>query len=95
MNAQGRQFSGPTIKAQTRFADQLAQEEYDNYIRRLQGLSGMGPNIAANTGQLAASQGARVGDALQTAAAARASVFVGGSNELSRGLENLLFGLRT
>ena len=95
MNAQGRQFSGPTIKAQTRFADQLAQEEYGNFINRLQGLTGMGPNIAGNMGQLAASQGQTVGNALQNAAAARASGFVGGSNALSRGLENLLFGLRT
>jgi hypothetical protein len=95
MNAQGRQFSGPTIKAQTRFADQLAQEEYNNYIQRLQGLSGIGPTIQANTGQLAASQGQRVGDALQNAAAARASGFVGGSNAITSGIENLLFGLRT
>jgi hypothetical protein len=92
--ARGGLLSGGTGKALQRFGQEMGSQEYTNAFNRyqaertarlqpLQALTGMGQT----TGQQIAMQGqqmaSNVGDAMGSAAAARASGYVGTANALT------------
>lgn len=99
--ARGGLLSGGTGKALQRFGQDYGSQEYTNAFNRyqiernarlapLQALTGMGQTTAqqiSNAGQTMASN---VGDAMGSAAAARASGYVGGANALTSGLNTYL-----
>ena len=95
--ARGGLLSGGTLKATERFGQDLASQEYQNAFNRyqaeraaqlqpLQALAGVG-QTSANTLTGAAGQlGQNLGEAVQGAAAARASGYVGGANAITNAL---------
>ena len=99
--ARGGLLSGGTGKALQRFGQEMGSQEYTNAFNRyqteraarlnpLQSLTGMGQTSAqqlSNAGQTMASN---VGDAMGSAAAARASGYVGTANALTGGLNTYL-----
>lgn len=99
--ARGGLMSGATGKALQRYGQDLGSQEYMNAFNRyqaerqaqlnpLQSLAGVG-QTAANTLTGAAGQmGQNIAGGLQSAAAARASGYVGGSNALTGGLGQYL-----
>lgn len=92
--ARGGLISGAALKASQRYGQDMASQEYQNAFNRfqvnrsnkltpLQSLTG-GSQTAANTISNAAGQyGQAGGEAIQNAAAARASGYVGGTNALT------------
>jgi hypothetical protein len=99
--ARGGLLSGGTGKALQRFGQDYGSQEYTNAFNRyqierearlkpLQSLTGMGQSTGqqlSNTGQTMASN---VGSNIGSAAAARASGYVGGANALTGGLNTYL-----
>jgi hypothetical protein len=99
--ARGGLLSGGTGKALQRFGQEMGSQEYTNAFNRyqaertarlqpLQALTGMGQSTGqqiSNAGQTMASN---VGDAMGSAAAARASGYVGTANALTSGLNTYL-----
>jgi len=95
--ARGGLLSGATLKATERYGQDLASQEYQNAFNRyqaeraaqlqpLQALAGVG-QTSANTLTGAAGQlGQNLGEAVQGAAAARASGYVGGANAITNAL---------
>lgn len=97
--ARGMQLSGSTLKGLTNYAQGAASQEYTNAFNRyqaeraarlqpLQALAGIGQsatNQVMGAGQTMASN---VGELGTSAAAARASGYVGGANALSSALGN-------
>jgi hypothetical protein len=99
--ARGGLISGGALKAATRYGQEMGSQEYTNAFNRyqaertarlqpLQALTGMGQSTGqqiSNAGQTMASN---VGDAMGSAAAARASGYVGTANALTSGLNTYL-----
>jgi uncharacterized protein YcfJ len=95
--ARGGLISGAALKASQRYGQDMASQEYQNAFNRfqinrankltpLQSLTG-GSQTAANTISNAAGQyGQAGGEAIQNAAAARASGYVGGANALTNAI---------
>lgn len=99
--ARGGLISGGALKAATRFGQDMGSQEYMNAFNRyqteraaklqpLQSLAGVGQTTATNLGQAGQAMAAGVGDTMQSAAAARASGYVGGANALTSGLGTYL-----
>lgn len=113
--ARGGLLSGATGKALTRFGQEMGSQEYQNAFNRyqveraaqlqpLQSLAGVGQTAATTLTGAAGQMGQNVSEALQSAAAARASGYVGGANALTSALgtglnyyqgQNLLAAMRT
>jgi hypothetical protein len=95
--ARGGLLSGGTLAATQRYGQDMASQEYTNAFNRyqteraarlnpLQSLAGLG-QTSANTLSAAAGQyGVNAGNAMQSAAAARASGYVGGANAITGAL---------
>jgi hypothetical protein len=99
--ARGGLLSGGTGKALQRFGQEMGSQEYTNAFNRyqaertarlqpLQALTGMGQTTAQQIGQQGQQMAAGVGDAMGSAAAARASGYVGTGNALTGGLNTYL-----
>jgi hypothetical protein len=99
--ARGGLLSGGTGKALVRFSQDLGSQEYTNAFNRyqaerqarlgpLQSLTGMGQTTAQQIGAAGQNMASNVGDAMGSAAAARASGYVGGANALTGGLNTYL-----
>jgi hypothetical protein len=99
--ARGGLLSGGTGKALQRFGQEMGSQEYTNAFNRyqteraarlnpLQSLTGMGQTTANTIGQAGQTMASNVGDAMGSAAAARASGYVGGANALTSGLGSYL-----
>lgn len=95
--ARGGLLSGATGKALTRFGQEMGSQEYQNAFNRyqveraaqlqpLQSLAGVGQTAATTLTGAAGQMGQNVSEALQSAAAARASGYVGGANALTSAL---------
>ena len=99
--ARGGLLSGGTGKALQRFGQELGSQEYTNAFNRyqaerqarlgpLQSLTGMGQTTAQQIGAAGQNMASNVGDAMGSAAAARASGYVGAANALTGGLNQYL-----
>jgi len=99
--ARGGLLSGGTGKALQRFGQDYGSQEYTNAFNRyqvernarlapLQALTGMGQTTAQQVSNAGQTMASNVGDAMGSAAAARASGYVGGANALTGGLNTYL-----
>jgi hypothetical protein len=99
--ARGGLLSGGTGKALQRFGQEMGSQEYTNAFNRyqteraarlnpLQSLAGYGQTAANTLGNAGQNMAANVGDAMGSAAAARASGYVGTANALTGGLNTYL-----
>ena len=96
-----RLFSGGALKAATRYGQDMGSQEYMSAFNRyqienaarlqpLQSLTGMAQTTANTLGTAGQNMASSVGDAMGSAAAARASGYVGGANALTSGLGTYL-----
>jgi hypothetical protein len=99
--ARGGLISGGALKAATRYGQEMGSQEYTNAFNRyqaertarlqpLQALTGMGQSTGQQISQAGQTMASNVGDAMGSAAAARASGYVGGANALTSGLGTYL-----
>ena len=99
--ARGGLLSGGALKAATRFGQESSSQEFMNAFNRyqienqaklnpLQSLTGMGQTTAQQLGTAGQQMASNVGDAMGSAAAARASGYVGQANALTSGLGTYL-----
>lgn len=87
--AKGTGRSGATFKAENRFAQGTADQEFGGWLGKLGTLAGFGQS-ATQTGVSANNAFAvNAGNAVQDAAAATASGYVGSANAISSGVNNL------
>jgi hypothetical protein len=95
--ARGGLLSGGMLKGIQRYGQDLASQEYQNAFNRygvererrlapLQSLAGVGQTTATQLGQAGQTMASSVGDSMQSAAAARASGYVGTANALTGAL---------
>lgn len=95
--ARGGLISGAALKAAGRYGQDYASNEYQNAFNRyqteraaqlqpLQSLAGVGQTTAQTLGQAGQTMAQNVGDIQQSAAAARASGYVGQANALTGAL---------
>lgn len=99
--ARGGLISGGALKAAQRYGQEMGSQEYTNAFNRyqaerqarlgpLQSLTGMGQTTAQQIGTAGSNMASNVGNAMGSAAAARASGYVGGANALTSGLGTYL-----
>jgi hypothetical protein len=99
--ARGGLISGGALKAAQRYGQEMGSQEYTNAFNRyqaerqarlgpLQSLTGMGQTTAQQIGSAGQNMASNVGNAIGSAAAARASGYVGGANALTSGLGTYL-----
>jgi hypothetical protein len=99
--ARGGLISGGALKAATRYGQEMGSQEYTNAFNRyqaertarlqpLQALTGMGQTTAQQIGQQGQQMATNVGNNMGSAAAARASGYVGTANALTGGLGTYL-----
>jgi len=99
--ARGGLLSGGTGKALQRFGQEMGSQEYTNAFNRyqaeraarlqpLQSLTGMGQTTAQQIGQQGQQMASNIGNNMGSAAAARASGYVGQANALTGGLNTYL-----
>jgi len=99
--ARGGLLSGGTGKALQRFGQEMGSQEYTNAFNRyqaertarlqpLQSLTGMGQTTAQQIGQQGQQMASNIGNNIGSAAAARASGYVGTANALTGGLNTYL-----
>ena len=99
--ARGGLLSGGTGKALQRFGQEMGSQEYTNAFNRyqaertarlapLQALTGMSQTTGQQVSQAGQQMASNVGDAMGSAAAARASGYVGTANALTGGLNTYL-----
>lgn len=87
--ARGMLRSGAAIKAQTRFGQGTADQEFGGWLGKLAGVAGVGQSATNTTAQGATAYAANAGSTMQDAAAARASGYVGASNAVTGGINSL------
>ncbi|HYC64295.1 MAG TPA: hypothetical protein VEC14_06155 [Reyranellaceae bacterium] len=94
--AKGMVLSGAQHKAVQQFGDNLADQEYDNYFRRLMEVSGMGGQATAGANSNAAGLVSTGANAMLQGGIARGSAYERGANTLASGLssgvQNMLMG---
>jgi hypothetical protein len=99
--ARGGLISGAALKAATEYGQEMGSQEYMNAFNRyqteraarlnpLQSLAGMSQTTANTLGTAGQNMASNVGEAQQSAAAARASGYVGQANALTSGLGTYL-----
>jgi len=99
--ARGGLISGGALKAAARYGQEMGSQEYTNAFNRyqaerqarlgpLQSLTGMGQTTAQQIGAAGSNMASNVGNAMGSAAAARASGYVGQTNALTSGLGTYL-----
>jgi hypothetical protein len=85
----GNLFSGETGKALQGYGQGLASQEYGNYFNRLYGLTNMGQNAAAQTGQAAQNYANGASNAFANMGNAQAAGAIGQGNAISNGIGNI------
>lgn len=82
--ARGMLRSGATLKAQERFGQGIAAQEYNNYLNRLSGISGVGQASTGQIGALGTSVAGQIGNnALMGGQGAANSALAGGAARAS------------
>lgn len=87
--AKGMLRSGAQIKAQTRFGQNTANQEYGGWLNKLGVLAGVGQTATAQQATGATAYANNTGNLMQDAAASRASGYVGSANATSGALNGL------
>jgi hypothetical protein len=88
--ARGGLNSGATMKALNRFGQDIAAEEYGNYINRLGTLAGTGQSATAQSAALGQNTANNVAQNALTAGAARGSAYLGMNNAFQGGIQNAM-----
>ena len=88
--ASGGLFSGQTGKALVDYGTGMANQEYGNYFNRLYGLTNMGQNSAAMTGQAGQNYANQASNAFANIGNAQAAGSIGTANAINNGLGNAL-----
>lgn len=99
--ARGGLISGAALKAATRYGQEMGSQEFQNAFNRyqaeraaalnpLQSLAGLGQTSANTLTGAAGQMGSNIAEGFGSAAAARASGYVGGANALTQGLGTYL-----
>lgn len=83
--ARGMTFSGSTLKAQERFGQGLANQEYGNWLNRVTGLSQTGQNAAAMSNNAATNAASMSTNALSNLGAGNAQAIYGAGNAQAAG----------
>ncbi len=84
--ARGGLVSGATMQALQEDGQNLATEEYGNYMNRLSGLTGMGMSAAGNQASAGANYASGASNALANQGNAQAAGYIGQSNALMGGI---------
>jgi hypothetical protein len=82
-SARGRLLSGAQVKAQTRYGQGVASEEFGNYTNRLAAIAGLGQSGTQGAGNAAANYAQNGSNALMNSGMARASGYLGTANSIS------------
>lgn len=88
--ARGLLHSGAAVKAEQRFGEGLAAQEYDSWWNRLAGIAGVGQAATAGTAQAGQSATSGIASALQNAGNARASSYANTGSAVNSGINNVL-----
>lgn len=93
--ARGNVLSGAQTKDLTRFGQDYATQDYDNFLRRwyqsltpYQSMAGQGQTTAVQTAQMGQQTGRSVGENYLTAGRARASGYINQANVLGGGIQS-------
>ena len=84
--ARGGLVSGATMQALQERGQNLATEEYGNYMNRLSGLTGMGMSAAGNQASAGANYASGASNALANQGNAQAAGYIGQSNAMMGGI---------
>jgi len=88
--AKGGLNSGATLKALADFNQDIASEEYGNYMGRLTGLTQMGQNSAAMTGTAGQNFASNAGNLMQSSGNALADGYLNSASSINNGMNNAL-----
>lgn len=86
----GNLFSGETGKAAIEYAEGTANQDYGNYFNRLMGVTNLGQNAAAMSGQAAQNYAAGGANAFANIGNAQAAGAMGAGNAINSGIGNAL-----
>lgn len=81
--ARGMLLSGAQVKAQTRYGQGVASDEFGNYTNRLAAIAGLGQTGVQGAGNAASNYAVNAGNALGNQGMARASSYLGTANTIS------------
>lgn len=84
--ARGLQLSGGQMKDSMSFNQGMADQNYNNYYNQLMGVSGLGENAAAQTGNAATATGQGMSQSIMAGGAASASGIAGAANGIGSSL---------
>lgn len=87
--ASGNLFSGETGKALAGYGQGMANQEYGNYFNRLMGMTNLGQNAAAMTGQAAQNYATGASNAFANIGNAQAAGAIGAGNAWGNSLGNI------
>mgnify|MGYP005988943367 CR=1 FL=1 len=90
--ARGMLRSGGRLKAQERFAQGIASDEFGNEFNRRAAIAGIGQTATGNSANLSAALTGQANQAGLDAATARGSAFVGGANGINNAFQNFALG---
>ena len=88
--ANGMLYSGNTLKSSMDYNQGMAKQEYGNFFNRLYGLTNMGQNSAAMTGQAGQNYANQASNAFANIGNAQAAGSIGAANSFNTGLGNAL-----
>lgn len=88
--ANGMLYSGNTLKSSMDYNQGMAKQEYGNFFNRLYGLTNMGQNSAAMTGQAGQNYANQASNAFANIGNAQAAGSIGTANAINTGLGNAL-----
>lgn len=91
--ARGRLLSGAQQKAVTKFGQDYASNEYNNYLNRLSSLAGLGQTATAQVSAFGQQNALNQGNAALNAGNARASGYTNQAGILNAGIQNFLTGI--
>jgi len=88
--ARGGMMSGATLQAMQTYGNGLANQDYNTYLNRLQGVGAQGQAAAGNQATAAQNYGQNAINAAGSYGDAQASGTIGGYNALSGGINNAI-----
>lgn len=89
--ARGLLHSGGAVKAEQRFGEGLAANEFGDWWNRLAGVAGIGTGATAGTAAAGANAANNISQGLQAAGNARASSYANTGSAINSGINNVLF----
>jgi hypothetical protein len=88
--ARGMLLSGAQVKAQNRFGQGMASEEFGNYANALRSIAGVGQVANQNVGNAAGQYGQNASNAMMNSGMARASGYLGTANAIGSVANNVI-----